>query len=198
MSIKVCVPHHASSQKHLLISTLEALLPELYRAREQGLPVTAPPVPASPCWSHGEGSLPPFPCLPHHLQTGTTWDVKPQVPSWLCSIPASPKGHRQERGRALTCLPLCCGQGCSEMSGQLLRLPACRIPHRPQDLGECVACVPPSLWGGHLGRLGRAAPCPQPQSGRELGQELPSPGARARLLQCVVSANNSQQCVDAA
>lgn len=85
------------------------------------------------------------------------------------------------------------------MLGQLLRLPACHIPRRAQDLGECFVCVPPlcgvGIWAGWGGQ---PSPRPQPQSERELGQELPSPGARARLLQCVVSANNSQQCVDAA
>ena len=64
MSIKVCVPHHMSSQKHLLISTLEASPPELSCAQEQGLLVAAPPVPASPePWGGLPASL-PLPLLP--------------------------------------------------------------------------------------------------------------------------------------
>lgn len=133
MSIKVCVPHHASSQKHLLISTLEALLPELSRARERGLLVTAPLVPASPCWSHGEGSLPPFLCLPHHLQRGTTWDVKPQVPSWLCKHPSKPKGRPAGAWKSPHVPPPLLWPGMLRDVGAAPPPP--RLPHSPQGPG---------------------------------------------------------------
>jgi len=90
MSIKVCVPLHASSQKHLLISTLEASPPELSRSRERGWPLAAPRVPASPRRGRGEGSLPRVPCLPRHLGARTARDQKPQVPSGLRTCPRSP------------------------------------------------------------------------------------------------------------
>lgn len=83
MSIKACVPHHASSQKHLL-----SLLPR-------------PAARACPRPGRGYQSLLLWPLS--HLQARASWDKKPQVPSWLWQHPSKREGR--PAGLSLTTLP---------------------------------------------------------------------------------------------
>lgn len=170
MSIKVCVPHHTSSQKHLLISICKALPPEPSLTPLRGLPVAFP----HSCLLHAScvGRVPAS--LPLPLATrAAPW---PQGTGPLLARAAARQAHRETGGssaeRRLSCPPLQpeASRGTRGTTACLLSaLPRCcgRVPALPRlsQLGTCTARMP--LLCGAAAR-GQLCSSPWPQSKCEL------------------------------
>lgn len=103
MSIKVCVPHHTSSQKHLLISICKALPPEPSLTPLQGLPVAFPQPCPSPAPRELGGKGPRF-LSPDTGHTSCPMAPRHRSPLGQGSSTASPHGDWWER--RLPCPPL--------------------------------------------------------------------------------------------
>lgn len=143
MSIKVCVPHHTSSQKHLLISICKALPPEPSLTPLQGLPVAFPhPCPSpAPCELGGKGPRFLSPATGHTSCPGT---------GPLLARAAARQAHTETGGRD-GCPAHLCSQGHSRGTRgttvcllsalpRVLRLGACTA--RLSQLGARAARVP--------------------------------------------------------